>query len=157
MRKKSKYKPRPVLADPVTWVVRGVKKLDEVAFSETMTLDIKNGSAFLELQQGRGTGSDVKTLIFAFNMAEALARLGVEQPELPASHAAQEAIVSMLQRCHGIGNGRFVTTGPELQAIRDALAVHDDQLRKSSVVKMEEALRLVGEIHASGTMRKILL
>ena len=143
MRKRSKYKPRKVFADPVSWVINGFKPMSESG--EAVSLKIKNHSALSDITQGQGDKNKVDVLIAAMNMAEAL---HIVNPALgkkyaPEIKAAQDAIYMMAKR--GVAKGRFVFTGPEMQAMNTGMEVHDAQLDACTIGELEQAIKYVYE------------
>jgi fumarate hydratase class II len=76
MRKRSKYRPKGVRLDAVSWVINGMKPVT-VAKGEILTLRIKNHMALDVLRTGGGGKSDMDVVIAALNMTEALARLRI--------------------------------------------------------------------------------
>ena len=143
MRKRSKYKPRQVFSDPVSWVINGFKPMSESG--EAVSLKIKNHSALSDITQGQGDKNKVDVLIAAMNMAEALhivnPALGKEYA--PEIKAAQDAIYHMAKR--GVVKGRFVFTGPEMQAMNTGMEVHDAQLDACTIGELEAAIKYVYE------------
>lgn len=143
MRKRSKYKPRKVFSDPVAWVINGFKPMSESG--EAVSLKIKNHSALSDITQGQGDKNKVDVLIAAMNMAEALhivnPQLGKEYA--PEIKAAQDAIYNMAKR--GVAKGRFVFTGPEMQAMNTGMEVHDAQLDACTIGELEAAIKYVYE------------
>jgi hypothetical protein len=75
MRKKSKYKPRGVRVDAVSWVLTGMTKVSAKE-SEYRTMHLKNMSALDSLTKGTATRSEVDVVIGVINVAEALCELG---------------------------------------------------------------------------------
>ena len=143
MRKRSKYKPRKIFSDPVAWVINGFKPMSESG--EAVSLKIKNHSALSDITQGQGDKNKVDVLIAAMNMAEALhivnPALGKEYA--PEIKAAQDAIYNMAKR--GVSKGRFVFTGPEMQAMNTGMEVHDAQLDVCTIGELEAAIKYVYE------------
>ena len=143
MRKRSKYKPRQVFSDPVAWVINGFKPMSESG--EAVSLKIKNHLALSDITQGQGDKNKVDVLIAAMNMAEALhivnPALGKEYA--PEIKAAQDAIYMMAKR--GVAKGRFVFTGPEMQAMNTGMEVHDAQLDACTIGELEQAIKYVYE------------
>lgn len=143
MRKRSKYRPRPLLPDPVAWVINGFKPMS--SHKEAIGLKIKNHQALFDVTQGDGDKQQVDVLIAAMNMAEAL---HIVNPDLGKQYAAevkaaQDAIFTMAKR--GVARGRFLFTGPELQAINTGMEVHDAQLDACTVAELESAIKFVYE------------
>ena len=144
MRKKSKYKPRPVCLDTVHWVVSGMKKVGTLP-TAGVALKLKNHEALDSILKGEATKDHLDVLIYAVNMAEAMIRI---RDDLGADwkaeiRAAQDAIYTMGKR--GIEKGRFAFTGPEMTAVKVVVDLHDAQLDDCSVKEMERALVIVAE------------
>lgn len=155
MRKKSKYRPRAVLADPVSWVMNGLKPLRDVQ-SEHVKLRAKMHAAMDELVHGKGDRGHIEVLIHALNMAEALAqvatRLGQDwQDEI---RAGQDSLLSMSRRGLDRG-GRFIFTGAEMAAVNLAIEVHDEQLSQCSVSQLEKGVEIVRSNHLHKKVRYI--
>jgi hypothetical protein len=144
MRKKSKYKPRGVRADNMSWIIAGMKKVGTLP-TAGVALKLKNHEALDSILMGQGTRAHVDVLIAAVNMSEALIRirdeLGVDwKTEIKA---AQDAIYTMGRR--GVEKNRFAFTGPEMTAVKLVMDLHDAQLDECFVREMEEALFIVEE------------
>jgi hypothetical protein len=144
MRKKSRYKPRGVRADNMSWVVAGMKKVGTLP-TAGVALKLKNHEALDSILKGQGTRAHVDVLIAAVNMSEALIRirdeLGVDwKTEIKA---AQDAIYTMSRR--GVEKNRFAFTGPEMTAVKFVMDLHDAQLDECTVKDMETALAIVAE------------
>jgi hypothetical protein len=144
MRKKSRYKPRGVRADNMSWIIAGMKKVGTLP-TAGVALKLKNHEALDSILMGQGTRAHVDVLIAAVNMSEALIRirdeLGVDwKTEIKA---AQDAIYTMGKR--GVEKNRFAFTGPEMTAVKLVMDLHDAQLDECFVREMEEALFIVEE------------
>jgi hypothetical protein len=144
MRKKSKYKPRPVRTDNLNWILAGMKKVGTLP-TAGVALKLKNHEALDSILKGQGTKEHVDVIINAVNMAEAMVRI---RDDLGADwsteiRAAQDAIYTMGRR--GIERGRFAFTGPEMTAVKLVMDVHDAQLDDCMVKEMEMALEIVSE------------
>jgi hypothetical protein len=149
MRKRSKYRPREVLQDPVAYVVNGFKPLTVVT-DEHFKLLAKNHAAMDEVVKGRGTKKHVDVLITAVNMAQALymVRDGLGRDWATEIRAGQDAVLSMAQRGVATG-GRFLFTGPEVTAVNMALEIHEAQLSECSIAELDSAVKLAkAEIRA---------
>ncbi len=140
MRKKSKYRPRPVRLDAHQWVITGTKP---VAGTEAVLIvRTKNHMALDAILHGKATHQDLDVLIKAINMTEALTKLDIGSDWSVEIHEAHNAILTMCRR--GVANGnRFVFTGPEMAAVKLAMEVHDAQLDKCTVLELEQALDIV--------------
>jgi len=144
MRKKSKYKPRGVRYDNLSWIVAGMKKVGSLP-TAGVALKLKNHEALDSILKGQGTRAHVDILISAVNMSEALIRIRDDLGRDWATEikAAQDAIYSMGKR--GVEKDSFVFTGPEMTAVKLVMDLHDVQLDDCCVREMEEALFIVEE------------
>jgi hypothetical protein len=153
VRKKSKYRPKGVRVDAVNWVLSGLKPV--VTHSEVFNLRTKNHSALASILNGAGTRDDVDALIAAMNMTEALSLIRYElgfdwKQEI---NAAQDALFTMAQR--GLTKNRFLFTGPEMQALKLAMEIHDAQIEQCTIQDFEKALALIAQTVLANKARKI--
>lgn len=141
MRKRSKYRPKQVLAN---YLERALDRCSLVKSHEgAVTLKIRNHEALLAVTQGVATKKDLDILIAAMNMSEALYRvnrnLGYDCRE--EIRAAQDALLQMCRR--GLTKERFLFTGEELQAMNLGMDIHDAQLDACAIQDLEDADALV--------------
>lgn len=153
MRKRSKYKPKRNLVDPVTWVLAGIKPFKEVPTS--INIRIKNHAAMDALRRGEATREDMDVLIGAFNMTEAYTIL---RPDLGADwvkeiRAGQDALLMVAAR--GIESGRFVLKAQELVAMNLVMELHDAQLDQTNVREMELAMEIIDKEYKHHKMRSV--
>lgn len=144
MKKKSKYKPRGVRYDNLTWIVAGFKKVGTLP-TAGVALKLKNHEALDSILKGQGTREHVDILISAVNMSEALIRIRDDLGKDWATEirAAQDAIYIMGKR--GVEKESFVFTGPEMTAVKLVMDLHDVQLDDCTVREMEQGLSIVEE------------
>ena len=142
MRKKSSYKPRPVRADNMSWVIAGLKPVGSVPKAGT-ALKLGNMAALDAIILGHGTGDHSHTMREAFDMAVCLPKINKKLGAdwLPELKAAKDAAYAAHAR--GERTGRFLFTGPEMQLIKAGMEVHIQQLEECTVQEMERALVLV--------------
>jgi hypothetical protein len=153
VRKRSKYKPRQIIPDTMTWVRAGLKKVDEI--SAGTTLKIRNHDAMNNLRLGVAARFDIDALIDAANITEALANRGIGEDWKPEIRAGQDAILALARR--GVANNfRFVAKGPELVALNLLIEVHDAQLETVTVKQLETAMADVMESLRLKKMRPIV-
>ena len=142
MRKKSKYKPKGVRLDVMTWVQSGLKPFTSVSLA--VDIRIKNHVAIEQLRLGQADKENIDILIGAFNMMEGFGRMGIGNDWQPEIREGQDSLLSVAKR--GVKNNmRFVATGPELKAINLAMEIHDAQLDVCTVRQLEQALDIVQE------------
>ena len=144
MRKRSKYRPRQQLANPVQWVLSGFQPMREN--EHAVSLKIKNHQAMFDMTAGEANRDTVDVLIAAMNMAEALATVN---PEKLGGHlgkeirAAQDALHAMGKR--SLAKGVFRFTGPELVAMNIGMDIHDQQLDTCNIAELDEAVQIVAK------------
>ena len=153
MRKRSKYKPKGVRVDAVTWVLAGIKPFKEVPTS--INIRIKNHAAMDALRRGEATREDMDVLIGAFNMTEAYTIL---RPDLGADwvkeiRQGQDALLMVAAR--GIDSGRFVLKAQELVAMNLVMELHDAQLDQTNVREMELAMDIIDKEYKHHKMRSV--
>lgn len=154
MRKRSKYKPKGVRFDVMTYIKQGMQRM--ASHPAALDLRIKNHQALTSIVRGTGTRDDVDVLINAFNVTEALAK----KIELGDQYAieiqgGQDALFTMASRC--VDKNRFIFTGPEMQAVNLAMEIHDAQLDEVSVADLERALEYVVEQIRNKRARVVML
>jgi hypothetical protein len=153
MRKRSKYKPRQIIPDTMTWVRAGLKKIDEI--SAGTTLKIRNHDAMNNLRLGTATCRDIDAIIDAVNITEALANRGVGADWKTEVRAGQDAVLALARR--GVANDfHFIARGPELTALNTLMEIHDAQLEAITVKLLETAMADVMESLRLKKMRPIV-
>ena len=140
-RKKSKYKPKPVRVDAITWVINGFRNISETG-DAVLHLKIKNHESLECLRKGNATRLDIDTIIGAFNIAEALARMKIGEDYSSEIKAGQDALFDVAKR--GVNRDeRFILKAAELVAINLTMEVHDAQLEITTVAELEKAMDIV--------------
>ena len=153
MRKRSKYRPKPIIPDTMTWVRAGMKKVDEI--SAGTTLKIRNHDAIDIIRRGEAGRVQIDAVIDAMNIAEALANRGIGDDWKPEIRAAQDALLALARR--GMSNNmRFIVKGEELKALNLCMEVHDAQLEVVTVKQLETAMHDVLESLRQKKMRRIV-
>lgn len=153
MRKRSSYRPKRVLLNPVMWAINRCALVR--SHEGAVSLKIVNHQALLDVTKGEGTRSQIDTLVAAMNTAEALylvnSALGLDYKD--ELRAAQDALLTMAQR--GAEKNRFIFTGPELQAMNLGMELHDAQLDACTLRELEEANTLVQRMLKAKQFRRI--
>ena len=152
MRKRSKYKPKPVHPNPLGYVLDSITPVSQHN-SYLVDLRIKNHGALTALTKGVATRKDIDTLIQAVNMVEALYRLGFGRDYFPEVRAGLDALYEMGVR--GAESGRFVLKASEMDALNVVMELHDAQLEVITVKDMDKAIALVIEDFKQRKMRAI--
>ena len=152
MRKKSKYRPRGVIRDPIAYAIKGVQRV--ASLPEGTDLMIKNHSALESIRTGAADRGDLDVLISALNITEALAMLRIGEEWRSEIRAAQDALFAVGSR--GAETGKFILRGPELTALNVGMEIHDAQLQACTVSELERAMSIVTNTIRSKKARTIV-
>ena len=146
MRKRSKYRPKGIIANPIAYVM---ESLVPVAKHESYLLDlkIKNSEAMRALLRGEATRDDMDTLIAMSNITEALYQLGFGREYGEVCVGGREAIIAITHRA--TERKRFVPTGPEITKLNLLMELHDAQMDVINIKDMENALAYAKKRFAS--------
>lgn len=144
MRKKSKYKPKGVRLDVMTYVKSGLLPLSSVG-SEAVKLKIINHDALNNLRMGTGTKMDFDTMVESMNVAEAFAMHNHGGDWRPEIRLALDALFDLGVRAKNNGM-RFTFKPEELKALQLAMEIHDAQLDEATVNQLEQAIHTVRKI-----------
>lgn len=136
---RKKYRPKPVLVDPVGYVVEGVQPVASHG-SYLVDLLMKNHNAMEMLVKGTATKKHMDVLIAAHNVTEALYRMGFGRDYSDCIVRGKAALLDLCGR--GAKTGRFVCRAPEIQALNDLMALADAQLEVITVADMQKAIAL---------------
>ena len=142
MRKRSKYRPKHVLANPMGYVI---ESMTPVALHESFALDLKitNHMAMTTLTQGNATKADINVLINALNITESLWRLGFGKEYRNVVDVGIRALRAVGKR--GLDTDKFALEPDEADALNEAMELHDAQLEIITVGDMDRAVRIVHE------------
>lgn len=142
MRKRSKYRPRDRLINPVAYVVEGLKPVKEYD-SYLMDLKIKNHGAMMALTRGQADRSQIDFLVNMSNSAEALCIMGFKQEYVDLIIEGSDALLQVGRR--GAKTEKFVLKSDEMNAINLLMQIHDEQMEMITVKDMEKALDIVNK------------
>jgi hypothetical protein len=101
-------------------------------------VQIKNHLAMAEMAQGRGTREQWNLIVGAINIANIMCEQGIGDEFRAKTIAARNALLAVGKRAV-LNEERFIFTGPELQAINEALEIHDAQLENSRAIDVDRA------------------
>ena len=154
MRKRSKYRPKGVILDPIGHMLEGLTPVAKHA-NFLVDLKIRNHMGLQALTQGRATRAEMDDMIAMGNAVEALHRLGFGRDYGDVVGKGLDAILSVARR--GVANGgRFILTAPEMNALNDLMELHDQQMEVITVKDMENAMKLMEKEYRSGKMTPIV-
>lgn len=101
-------------------------------------LSLFGHAALSALERGQATDIDVNNLAVIVNVAMLLCEIGYGVEVLDTMVAGQHAVKALQQRQARTGRG--VATGPELLAIREVIALHDQQLEMQPTARQMRAV-----------------
>ena len=139
VRKKSKYKPRQVLQNPLGFVLENITPITQHE-DYLLNLQLKNSSAMERLLKGKATKKDMNTLIAMSNITEALQMMGFGTDYKEVAVDGREALIGIIMRAVKIL--RFTPTGKEIQSLNMLMELHDAQMDVITVKSMDEAINL---------------
>jgi 5-formyltetrahydrofolate cyclo-ligase len=152
MRKRSSYRPKPVLVNPLLYVLESFTPV-RAHDSYLIDLKIKNHGALSNLTRGLADKEDVSTLINMVNVVEALYRLGFGREYGDVVKDGLEALHDLGWR--GVQTGRFVLKAQEMSHLNLIMELHDAQMDLITVKDMENAIDLVNKEFNQRKMRRI--
>ncbi len=153
MKKRSKYRPKPVLMDPVGYVLSGFTPIPEHG-KYLLDLRIKNHGAMMALTQGNAVRADMDVLVGAFNIVEALHRRGFGEGYRDVVRSGLGSLHAVSVR--GAAADKFVLRADEMRALNEAMELHDAQLEIITVRDMEVAIKDVRTEYLRGRMIPIV-
>jgi hypothetical protein len=152
MRKRSKYRPRAVLANPVAYVVESITPVTQHD-SYLVDLKIKNHGAMAALTRGHATRADMDTLIAMSNMIEALWTLGFGKEYEAVMCEGQAALISVGRR--GLADGRFILRASEMASLNELMELHDAQMEVVTVGDIERGIEIIRKRERTGRVHRI--
>ena len=154
MRKRSKYRPREILQNPLEFVLSGLKPVRDLP-GVYLSVQIKNRQALEQIRKGDATKQDIDLLIGAFNISEALAINGLGFDWLKEINEAQNALLELARK--GVErNMRFVMTAKQWEALKLMMDLHEEQLANATVHDIEKAHDFVHTVIRQGKARAIV-
>ena len=153
MRKRSKYRPRQILLNPLGYVLEGMTPVSQHE-QYLVELKIKNHLAMSTLTKGLATRGDIDTLIATVNIVEALYRLGFGREYADVVKDGLDALRDVGKR--GVESGRFILKSSEMNALNLVMELHDAQMDIITIKDMDKAVALVKEEFRQRKMRPIV-
>lgn len=137
MRKKSSYKPRPLVLNTMAYVVESLTPVKEHD-SYLVDVKIKNHGAMTALTQGNADRDQMQFLINMSNNAESLCIMGIKKQDMELVIEGSDALFEVGRR--GAETGRFVLRAHEMNSINLLMQIHDKQLELVTVKQMQKAI-----------------
>ena len=150
MRKRSKYRPKGVIANPIAYVM---ESMTPVAKHDSYLIDlkIKNHGAMSALTTGQAVRADIDTLIAMANICEALYRMGFGTEYQDVVRLGSDALYAVGRR--GATTGKFILRAQEMTDLNTLMELHDAQMDVITIKDMEKACQIVDREFAQKKMR----
>ena len=152
MKKRSKYRPKGVLINPLAYVLESLKPVRHND-SYLMDLKIKNHGSMEALTKGNAGRTEIDLLINMGNTVEALYRLGFGEDYGDVVEQGLDALHEVGQR--GVQTGRFILKAHEMSHLNLLMELHDAQMEVITVKDMERAADLIGKEFDQRKMRRM--
>lgn len=144
MRKRPRQA-RPVLTNPIAFVMQGLKVADK---GTTDTITIRMNLAYGALRTGSLAKADWDAMADSLNHAQTLAlHVGVGKEYAADILRARGVWLELGDRL--VRDGRVTARADELNAMRDFVEIHEAQLRNATGFEIEKAARRVKELRRS--------
>lgn len=155
MKKRSKYRPRPIMQNPMAFILSGFKPVRNLP-GIYLDVQIKNRTALEQIRTGTATKGDIDLLITAFNIAEALAFMGLGRDWLEEIKAAQTDLLALVRA--GVARDmRFTMTAKQWESLKLVMDLHEEQLANATVHDIEKAGDFVQKVIRQGKAHAIVL
>ena len=149
MRKRSKYRPRHILQDPIGYVLEGMTKITDKNKSKLLDIKVKNSQSMLALMRGKATNHDMNILINMSNIVEALQVQGFGEDYANVCVDGRDAIISIVNRAHE--RGTLIPSGKEVQSLNTLMELHDAQFEVITIRDLEIATTYIENQIKHGT------
>jgi 5-formyltetrahydrofolate cyclo-ligase len=153
MRKRSSYRPRPTLVNPLLYVLESFRPVRQHD-SYLLDLKIRNHGAMSSLTKGHATVQDMDTLICMVNVVEALYRLGFGEEYGDVVKDGLDALHELGRR--GAKTGRFIVKAQEMSHLNTVMDLHDAQMDLITIKDMERVIDMIKKEFEQKKMRFIL-
>lgn len=140
MRKRSKYRPKKVLANPVGYVLEGLVPVAKHG-DHLLKLRLRHHMAMANLTQGKATRDDMDVLINMGNMSEALYRMGFGTEYAAVIASGMPSLLAVCRR--GAETNRFILRSEEMRALNELIELHDAQMEVVTVADIDKAVLII--------------
>ena len=149
---RKKYRPKSVILNTMEFVKESIKPLAE---HDSYVIDwkLKNHVAFATLLRGEAKKAQLDTLVAARNICEALV---VTLKGQDIDGTLTRSAVALIEVCARANAGKGTAMrAPEMQAMRDLMAFHDELLDAVTVQQFERALAYARKEIAAGRAARL--
>lgn len=137
MRKRGRHFAGKGRCDPGAWL-RAVGMQQPLTDDQLRDLGVAVHMSIERMRLGMGIELDFHTLAAAVNVSLILCERGVGAEHLPIVYAAQDALIEILGRNRR--TGKWGCSGGNLQALNEAVKLHEAQIASVARVECRDAL-----------------
>lgn len=145
MRKRSKYRPRPVMRDPVGYVITGFKPMTKDQIERS---SLRQHGSMYALTHGEGSQDDWEVITELLNVSIALSQTVFGDAYKEEIRAAMLAHAKCGQR--KVKAGTWGYTGEELTAVNTAMEIYAEMMKQATMGEIGDALKVVEHAHRQG-------
>ena len=135
MKKQCKRKVRPLIYNPMEYVMDGVKPTSDRVLNKIRMLEL---ASMESMSKGMGTVVDWSQLIDMVNLAEQFAKIGVGIEVMEYCQIAQAAMIETAEYYEQTRTMKLSDAG--LQALREVYAYHDLQRQPVTRAEYEQVI-----------------
>ena len=138
MRKRSNYRPKKNLRNPLGFVLEGLAPVSK--HEEYLNIKLKNEVAFNALKENKASNHDVTIIANAHNFVDSLMRIGFGVEYKDVLEQGKKAILALALRAQTRHN--FDPTPEEIFALEQLLELNDAQMDTVTVGDVYRAQKL---------------
>lgn len=142
MRKRSSYRPRAVIRDPIGYVIKGMSPMTD---DQIRNCSIHHHDALYRMTHGEASMDDWQLVCHMINTSVALSQTIFGGDYLDDLKLAMVAHARAGKR--KLAGKGLAYTGEELTAVNTALAINDEQIKLATMQEIGTAIRVVDEAH----------
>jgi hypothetical protein len=153
VRKRSKYRPKPIIRNPVGYVIENIQTIASYG-PYLRNMHIVNHGAMRALVRGEASRGDMDILIAMNNIVEALWRKGVGREYTDVITDGNKTLKTVAQRFSA--QGRVTLYAKEIEALNALMELHDAQMDVITVKDMLDAVEYIKREVAQGRAERII-
>lgn len=151
---RKKYRPKTPIADPVGFVLEGLRPLRQQG-NYLLNLKVVNHGAMRQLIRGLASLDDLNSLMAMSNATVALISLGIGREYADVAERGVAALRAVVDRA--TVNVRVTLYAHEITALNEYMELHDAQLDAITVADLSRAIDIANARKLPGLFTKSLV
>lgn len=151
---RKKYRPKTTIADPVGFVLEGLRPLRQQD-NYLLNLKVVNHGAMRQLIRGLASLDDLNSLMAMSNATVALISLGIGREYADVAERGVAALRAVTERA--MASERVTLYAQEITALNEYLELHDAQLDVITVADLSRAIDIANARTLPGLFTKSLV